>query len=62
MKLSHMALDPFKIIIVQNAIYGNVNMICPNCKKDLGEPISVDLYTNGWCCTDCKVKIYQELQ
>ena len=35
-------------------------MLCPKCKDDLGEGSSVDLNTWGWCCSKCKIKIYEE--
>jgi len=36
-------------------------MRCPECDKDLGEPISCDLNSVGWHCLNCKIKIYKEL-
>jgi len=36
-------------------------MKCPECEKDLGESVSVELNRVGWCCTKCKIKIYKEL-
>ena len=35
---------------------------CPECGEDLGEPISVDLNTEGWVCIPCNIKIYKEIK
>lgn len=35
-------------------------MICPKCKKELGEGSFVDICTKGWVCEKCNIKIYDE--
>jgi len=36
-------------------------MKCPECKKDLGKATEVNAYQQGWCCTDCDIKIYKTI-
>jgi len=35
-------------------------MICPKCKKELGEGSQVDIINKGWVCPICNIKIYEE--
>ena len=37
-------------------------MKCPQCGKDLGIATNCDMNSIGWCCTDCKIKIYKEIE
>ena len=34
-------------------------MKCPECGTDLGKGNCVDLYTLGWACSKCDIKIYK---
>lgn len=37
-------------------------MKCPECERDLGEPVSDTLTSIAWHCGYCKIKIYKELE
>ena len=37
-------------------------MKCPGCGKDLGTAISCDLNSVGWSCSECRIKIYKEIE
>ena len=34
-------------------------MKCPECKKELGKAVEIDIYHKGWCCPACDIKIYK---
>lgn len=35
-------------------------MICPECRRELGNSTSVDMTQDGWCCSKCGIKIYRD--
>jgi len=38
-----------------------IEIICPICRRELGEATHCDMNVIGWCCEDCNIKIYKEL-
>ena len=39
-----------------------IEFSCPECGKDMGEPTSVDIGRIGWGCTNCRIKVYKEIE
>jgi len=38
-----------------------IDIKCPICDKQLGEPSQIDITRIGWCCSNCNIKIYKEI-